>query len=188
MSEQLRHNNEKSHESDHLVDATHERRIHEKHKSDASKARHEHQENLETIRRSIEANAEKSESIKIDTSETNSTESNPHFVSSSMRNYTLNQSLKSIRRNLSPTEKQFSHIIHNQVVDQVSEVTAKTIARPSGLLVGGIAAFCSSVAVMVICRYFGYEYNYFIGIAAFIAGFALGLVLEAIYKLSHRAH
>jgi len=186
MSEHLRNHHEKSQESEQLIDAAHERRLHQKHEVEAAKATHEHQKKIETIRRSIENRAEKTEAIKIDSAETKAHDSKPHFVSSSMRNYSLNQSLKSIRRNLTPAEKQFSRIIHNQAVDQISEVSSNTIARPSGLLVGGISAFCSSIAVMIICRYFGYEYNYFIGIAAFVIGFGIGIVFEAIFKLSHR--
>jgi len=187
MSEQAPKNHESQKEHENLVDSAHEHKLRKSHELAAEKASHEQQKNiekLESIRRSIEEKAETSEATehKLETPE----EKQHHFVGASVKEHNLQRSLTSIRRSLSGPEKQFSKVIHNPAVDQISEIGGKTIARPSGLLFAGIFALIANISVIVICRYFGYEYNYFIGIAAFVIGFVVGLIVELLLKARPR--
>ncbi|HYF97062.1 MAG TPA: hypothetical protein VD947_03420, partial [Patescibacteria group bacterium] len=67
------------------------------------------------------------------------------------------------------------------------ETSAKTIARPSGLLIGGLSAFVISLVVLAFCRYYGYEYNYLIGILSFPVGFFMGILGEGVIKTLKRS-
>jgi hypothetical protein len=73
-----------------------------------------------------------------------------------------------------------SKVIHQPVVRAVSEVAAKTISRPSGLLGGGIVAFLGSAGYLYFTKYIGLPYNYFIFTLLFLGGFVVGLSLELI--------
>lgn len=97
-----------------------------------------------------------------------------------------NRQIKEIQRHLRGSERQFSKFIHNPSVELVSDVAGATVARPSVLLVGGICSFVSSIIVIVICRYYGYEYNYSIGLMSLGGGFVLGAVFELTARLLRR--
>jgi hypothetical protein len=100
------------------------------------------------------------------------------FVGSEAKNSTLKRTLRSVQKDLRPYEIPLSKFLHNAAVEHLSEAGAKTIGRPSGLLVGGAASLFISLAVLLGCHYLGYEYNYFIGLASFPVGFVIGLIVE----------
>lgn len=184
MSEKLNHRHESGAESLEYQHDSHERRIQKYHEVMSEKTRHEHKEKIEDIQKTIEREAKKSDEIDIDQKPETKTKSDVStFISSDLSSQALKQNLKMIQRGLSKSEKRFSKIIHNPGVDLVSETAGKTIARPSGLLFGGTFAFIANLGVLIICRHFGYEYNYLIGIASFGGGFALGLAIELLYRL-----
>ncbi len=79
-----------------------------------------------------------------------------------------------------------SKIMHNPVVDAISDVLASTIARPYGLLWGGILSTAATLLTLFICNFYGYEYNHLVGICAFFVGFVLGLAIELMMSLLKR--
>lgn len=144
---------------------------------------HEHQPGLENISRKAEASAKASEELRqITDTEKPEKPSGKFAPGKQLRQNTLDHSLRKVRRDLKPYQRPLSKFIHNDVVEAVSEFSEKTIARPSGLLAGGITSFLVSIAVLWMCRYFGYEYNYYVGIVSFAAGFIIGIVGEFITK------
>jgi hypothetical protein len=104
------------------------------------------------------------------------------FAGNEAKSSTLERTLRSVQKDLRPYERPLSKFVHNAAVEHLSEAGAKTIGRPSGLLVGGTASFFISLAVFLACHYLGYGYNYFIGLASFPVGFAIGLIIEFISK------
>jgi hypothetical protein len=94
----------------------------------------------------------------------------------------------SIRQNLSPTQKTFSKVIHNPVVRNVSEFTAKTLARPYAILSGGVVAVVGSAIYLYFTRHLSYKYNFFVPILLFLAGLAVGIIVEMVYKLVAKPH
>jgi len=94
-----------------------------------------------------------------------------------------NSTLKQAQSRLSPSERKFSQVIHNPTIETVSDIAGGSIARPSGLLWGGIFSFFGSLTVLFVCRYFGYEYSYFIALAGFAGGFITGIIIESLWKL-----
>lgn len=89
-----------------------------------------------------------------------------------------NQVLRKVRSHLKPSERKFSKVIHQPVVEAVSELSSKTIARPSALLGGGITAFIGSGAILYMSKHYGFEYNFFIYILLLLIGFGAGIALE----------
>ncbi len=150
---------------------------------EVKKTVHEHKKNIEKITKTVETSAVTSEELKKKTAtEQPAKTSGKYKVSKELRKNSLNQSLKSVRKELNFYQKPLSRIVHNDAVEAISEISEKTIARPSGLLFGGIASFATSLVVLIVCRYYGYEYNYLVGLISFPVGFAAGLILEFITK------
>lgn len=145
--------------------------------------RHEHKDNLEAIISKIEKTAISGQDLSKYQKIPHKTEqSGPKYVSGELRDTALKRSLRNIQKSLNPYQKPFSRLIHNDAIEQISEAGAKTVARPEGLLFGGIAAFISSTVILIICRYYGYEYNYLIGLASFPAGYIFGILARLMYR------
>lgn len=82
--------------------------------------------------------------------------------------------------------KQFSKVIHQKNIETLSNISGQTIARPSGLLGGGLGALAGSITLLYYSKYYGFEYNYAFFFITFAFGFALGLLTEFILRLIKR--
>jgi hypothetical protein len=137
---------------------------------------------LAAIREKLEKTALSKEKIKLDQNETRPSGLNVP-IGRSLRESAVKRGTKQVQNELSGRDRAFSRVIHQPVVEALSNAAEGTVARPSGLLVGGLFSVLSSIAVLYICRHYGYQYNYLVGLACFAAGFLVGLVFEGIYKL-----
>jgi hypothetical protein len=108
------------------------------------------------------------------------------LIRQDLKDIAYKRTLTRIRKDLPLPGRVLSRVVHNPVVDAVSEVGAKTVARPSGLLAGGICAFIGSSLFLWIAKHYGYEYNFLLFAIFFLGGFALGLVIELFYRLLRR--
>lgn len=108
-------------------------------------------------------------------------------ASGSLKNHAMKQSLRKIQRKLPASQRAFSKVVHQPLVEQVSDVTGATIARPSGVLVGGLFSVIASIGVLIACRHYGYEYNFTIGLMAFVGGFVAGLLLELAFRVTGKS-
>lgn len=149
--------------------------------------RNKHQERIKDIREKVGETAKKSDKINLNR-EDKAQKDNYKYVGAGpqLQAQALNQTLNKIQKKLPAYERQFSKFIHSPIVEKVSQAGGSTIARPNGLLFAGIFSFMASLVVLTICRYYGYEYNYLIGLASLGLGFVAGLFLEAITKLVKR--
>lgn len=104
-----------------------------------------------------------------------------------LRKISKSKELSHIRSKLSAPDKLGSKIIHNPVIRNISEVSSKTISRPSGLLGGGIVAFLGSAAYYYLTEHIGLQYNYLLFAIFFVGGFIVGLIIElGIHTLNSR--
>ncbi len=94
--------------------------------------------------------------------------------------------LSHVQRQLPKSKKNFSKFIHKPVVESVSELGSKTVARPSGLFAGGLAALIGSVALVWTSRHYGFRYNFGTFLFLLGAGFLAGLVLEWLWNISRK--
>lgn len=181
MSERITHRFETdpSHE---YKTQEHEKRLEKHHETAANKARHEHQDQIDKILKTIEREAKQSKDIKVEKNFEVDNTSTASRANSDISQRALKQNLLKIQKDLPAQDKVFSKFVHRPAVEAISEAASKTVARPSGLLFGGAAALAANIIVLVICRYYGYEYNYLVGVLSFGVGFALGLFVEFIYK------
>lgn len=144
-------------------------------------ASNEHQEALRNIQRSIEQHA-------ISGQETNPAESEPKqpgqlFVNQELKSLALDRTLTRIRRRLSTPEKALSRVVHQPAIDKISQMTSQTVARPSGLLGGGVVALFGSFFLLYIAKHYGFEYNFLAFFALFIGGYFAGLLVEICLRL-----
>jgi len=169
------------------------------HKSESIDTSAETQKNLERINKAaLEESSHKAEIHELEDiveqkakskNETNinHAEKNDNFIyglHQAMKTQTYRRSLERVRSKLSRTEKIGSKIIHQPVVDTVSNGLAKTAARPSGILGGGLVALIGSSFLLYMSKHYGFTYNFFIFFVLLAAGFVLGVTLElVIYSL-----
>lgn len=189
MSEKINFtNHEKGEQAESHVDKPEKIRPKVEH-AETKNTHHEHQENLTKIKEKIEKASKSSEEL---TKTHHQAEDEDHkttnlHIGAQLSKQGLKQSLKQIQHNLPTYQRPFSKFIHNNAVEKISDAAGSTVARPSGILVGGVFSFISSVGVLTICRYYGYEYNYWIGLVSFVGGFAVGLLLELLARLVKRS-
>lgn len=143
---------------------------------------------IEKLIESLEHTALSSKEIQDRASkqENNASESILNVGSGVVKNIHYKQRVKEIQRSETPAQRRLSKVIHQPAVEAFSNAAEGTIARPSGLLFAGIFSFISSLAVLIICRRYGYEYNFSIGLACLGCGFLIGLILEAFYRIVKR--
>jgi tetrahydromethanopterin S-methyltransferase subunit G len=107
----------------------------------------------------------------------------PGFVPKSLKDMAEKRTLKQVRKNLPRSQRAFSHLVNQPVVDSVSEFSGKTIGRPSGLLAGSILAFIGSSIFLYIDKHYGYNYNFLLWALFFVGGFVIGLIFEVLVTL-----
>lgn len=88
------------------------------------------------------------------------------------------KTMKETQAQLSAPSRAFSKTIHNPVVEKTSEVVGGTIARPNAILAGSLSAFVLTLVIYLIAKYYGYPLTGFETIAAFILGWAIGLLID----------
>lgn len=88
------------------------------------------------------------------------------------------KTLTTIQKQMNPTERTFSKVIHNPVVEKTSEVVGNTIARPAPLFAGSLSALILTALVYLISYHFGYLLSGFEWIATFIIGWTIGMIID----------
>jgi hypothetical protein len=99
-------------------------------------------------------------------------------VSRELKSITLRRELQDIRRQLPGPQRLLSRVIHQPAIRAISEISAKSVSRPSGLLGGGLVAFLGTSGYLYLTRHLGFTYNYLIFLLLFVGGFGIGLALE----------
>lgn len=178
MSEKLHHNQE-SHE--------HEKK-HELEKKDLPNIERLNQEALEKaaeqpkvehLKDTVEKHAKSAHEVKAKAPD-NSGEKREFSAYTALKGETYSRTLNRIQQKLSRPERTMSKIMHNKAVEKVSDGMAKTAARPSGILGGGIFSLIGSVILLYMTKKYGFEYNFFMFFVFLGVGFMLGVVVELV--------
>lgn len=191
MSEKL---HEKLHEKKTEIESSKEideqrNRLQKKAEKDASSAKNEHAEKLDEIRSKIETESkgkneqEESPTNKLDKDHTKKDDDQRILVNNELKDISYRRTIKKTQAKLSPTSRAFSKIVHQPTIEKVSEISGKTIARPSGILFGGIFSFIGSSFFLWAARHYGYRYNFLLFILFFVGGFFLGLAIELAIRI-----
>lgn len=88
------------------------------------------------------------------------------------------KTMKETQAQMKPAARTFSKVIHNPAVEKTSEAVGSTVARPNAILAGSLTAFLFTLAIYVVARHYGYPLSGFETIAAFIVGWAVGLLVD----------
>jgi hypothetical protein len=113
----------------------------------------------------------------------------PLFIDKTVKTLKFKQTLKQIRAQLPASQRVLSKVVHQPMVQKASELSAKTVTRPSGLLGGGLFAFVGSALYFYLAKHVGFEYNYLLFTLLFIGGFLVGVVLEfALWAVRPKHH
>ncbi|MCA9349366.1 hypothetical protein KC878_04490, partial [Candidatus Saccharibacteria bacterium] len=102
-----------------------------------------------------------------------SSEPTPTWSNSALRSHTYRNILRSTQRKLNKLDRGMSKIIHRPLVERTSETAAKTIARPTAILTGGVSAFVGSIIVLYYAKRSGFS----VGLSLFIILFAGGYLI-----------
>ena len=94
--------------------------------------------------------------------------------------------LRNVRRKLPAPERALSKFMHTKPVEAVSAVGEKTIARPYGILGGGLSAFIGTALTFYMAKHYGFKYNLLLFITFFAAGYIITTVLELAFKAVRR--
>ena len=125
----------------HEVDNKHLEALREK--AEADHAEHTESGKLEAIQKNVEQVAISGKEMAPAESSANKAPAATYF-SRELKNMTFNRSLKNARRHMNAPSKALSKVIHQPVIEKVSEVAGATVARPSGILGGGLFAVLGS--------------------------------------------
>lgn len=167
-----------SQHAEHLRPVEHEPQIDHKVETEHSYAHHEaaRQDALETSREQIDQLAGSSESVKI--GEHIKEPADQVVVNKELKELAYARILTRTRKNLPLADKWLSKLTHQPVVDKVSILGEKTIARPLGVLAGSILALVGSGVMLYSAKHYGFRYNFLVFLLLFGGGYALGLLLE----------
>src|SRR5690606_18536819 len=120
---------------------------------------HEHDHSLDKIHESIHKEALSAKEITV--GEHRQDADQPIFgVQKELKADAYNRTLQKVRGHLNAPERAFSKVMHHKVVESMSDVSSKTVARPSGILGGGIAALAGSGVVLYMAKHYGFQYNF----------------------------
>jgi hypothetical protein len=111
-----------------------------------------------------------------------------HYLTKKIKLDRYKITLKYIRKNLPKRQQAFSKLIHQPMVESVSEIGSKTIARPSGILGGGIIALIISPIILFIAHKIGFEVPNSLIIILFVIGFIFGCFVEFLLSSVKRFH
>jgi hypothetical protein len=162
-------------------------------KSSESAAEHAQQaaspeDQIDTIRRTIEeSSAPKAVVEQAALKGGTSDGSGPTYVNKELKDAALHRTLRHLQRELPRTQRLLSKTIHQPAIRRVSAATGQTVARPSGLLGGGLCAFVGSLIYLYLAKHIGFTYNYLLFFVLFVGGFVLGVVLELLISVALRA-
>lgn len=137
----------------------------------------------ELARKNIDIHAYQSEQIKEKGLEPDNTPQNEvKWAGKELVNQKYTHTLSSIRNRLKGPEKSFSKAIHQPAIERASEMLENTVARPSGLLFGGLFSFIGSLASYILARRLGGELKLSVFVVFFVGGFFIGLIVELIWR------
>lgn len=178
----LKYEHEKSHENK-LDDHEQQEKLKETIET-GKQAKHEAQDSLESIRSSIEKEAAKTADKKHEQQADEAEDKGPGtvIIDRNVKSKAYKKELHRVQSHLPKAQRSFSKLIHSRPIEAISEVGSKTVARPSGLLGGGIAAFSGTTALVLISRHYGFTYNFFVFIVLLVGGFFVGLIAELVFR------
>jgi hypothetical protein len=181
MTEQLKSHGE--HKQNNLDLSVEIKNNSERLRTDAENAQEKDRKSIEKLHTAAKAEAVSGKDVVVDETAESGQQKTSHLSQRTLKEQAYRQGLSKIRHHLPANQRTFSKIIHQPVVNTVSEVGSKTIGRTSGLLFAGIFTLVGSTFVLFAARHYGFSYNFGIFIALFVGGYLLGILVELVLGL-----
>lgn len=108
-------------------------------------------------------------------------------VTRELRAMTYKRALVRLRKRQSASDKVLSKIVHQGAVDAASETLGKTVARPSGMIGGGLFALIGTTILLFTARHYGFQFNYLVFFCLFAVGLLFGQLCEIAIRLLRRS-
>lgn len=99
-------------------------------------------------------------------------------INKKQRNDSYKKTMKHVQKELSTPSRYFSKVIHNPIVEKVSDTLGNTIARPDAILAGAIVAFVATLSVYIVAKTIGYSLSGSETIIAFAVGWTIGIIYD----------
>lgn len=181
MSEQLKHSGERGVES--LDTSAELKRAQEQLIEAAERAEKDPiAKHIESLQKSVEAQAVSGAEHNV--GDTKNESSNQSFgYSQQLKVDGYKRTIRKVQNEMNFADRTFSKVVHQPLVESVSNGLARTVARPSVFFGGSLGALLGSGALLYMSRENGFTYNYSVFLVTFIGGFLLGGLLELIYNL-----
>jgi len=144
-------------------------------------AAHHKQEQLEHARAKATREAKAAHETPVEREDT-SHRPKQAFINHELKEMAYQRTIIRVRRQLSPLGRFTSKVVHQPVINSVSEFTGKTVGRPSGLLGGGLVAFVGTSVYFYITKHYGYEYSFTVFLVLLVGGFIIGWLAELFYR------
>ncbi len=141
------------------------------------------EQDLSKIRQNVAEKASSTSETIASSSSKERTVAPQTIIDSELKDMMFTRTLNRVQRHLNPAQKVFSKTIHSKAVDTVSTIGEKTIARPVGLIFGGLFALLGSVFSAYLAKQFGMRYNPVVFCVFFLGGYVVGLVIELILRI-----
>lgn len=149
------------------------------------KASQEHEQfgsdKIEKLQKTVEQQAVSAREVTIGEREEHSKAAG--YVQKELKDTAYVRTLKRVRSQLNVPERPFSRLIHQPTVERLSNIGSKTVARPSGILAGGIFAVVGSTIALYMAKHYGFTYNYLLISLLFVGGFVTGILVELFIEL-----
>ena len=95
----------------------------------------------------------------------------------------FNKNMSEARQNMNPVEATFSKIIHQPVIETVSDTLSKTIARPKSIMFGGLFAFIFTLVIYIYAKTYGFQLSGTETIIGFGFGWLFGIIVDYLKAL-----
>lgn len=102
----------------------------------------------------------------------------PRMITRRDKDASYQQTMNHIQAKMKAPSRTFSKVIHNPVVEKVSDAAGSTIARPNAILFGGLFAFLGVLGLYALARHIGFALSGFETIAMFIIGWIIGILVD----------
>lgn len=90
----------------------------------------------------------------------------------------FDKTMKQVQKDMSPASRTFSKVIHNPVVERVSETASNTIARPNLILAGALGTIIICSIAYFVAKKYGYVLSGSEAMLTFVFGWAVGAIIE----------
>jgi tetrahydromethanopterin S-methyltransferase subunit G len=153
----------------------------------ARQSEHDPLRHAENLRHTIKEEAISSQEYQArDTEQPSDNEPSVFFETAKIKAETFTHTMRRVRKSLTPSERRVSKFIHKPVVERTSELAAKTVARPFGILGGSVIGLVAMVITLMAAKRVGTEIPYTIFPLFFAGGYLITVGLELFIRLFKR--